>query len=81
MRRLERLLAQGLAITILRPVRRLHRDRSRSREASEIMGAGTPVVLRSGPRPRLSEEAILIMGGGDAAIGTGRTRTGIPPRA
>jgi hypothetical protein len=27
------------------------------------MGAGTPVVLRSDPRPRLAEEAILLMGG------------------
>lgn len=27
------------------------------------MGAGTPVVLRSGPRPRLAEEAILLSGG------------------
>ena len=27
------------------------------------MGAGTPVVLRSDPRPRLAEEAILLMDG------------------
>jgi hypothetical protein len=29
------------------------------------MGAGTPVVLRSDPRPRRAEEAILLMGGGN----------------
>lgn len=27
------------------------------------MGAGTPVVLRSGPRPRHAEEAVLLIGG------------------
>jgi len=32
------------------------------------MGAGTPVVLRSGPRPRLAEEAILLMGGGSGDL-------------
>jgi hypothetical protein len=45
------------------PVSRLQSDSRRSLEASEIMGAGTPVVLRSGPRPRLAEEAVLLMGG------------------
>ncbi len=36
------------------------------------MGAGTPVVLRSGPRPRLAEEAILPTGG-DMGILMGAT--------
>ena len=36
------------------------------------MGAGTPVVLRSGPRPRLAEEAILPTGG-DKGILMGAT--------
>ncbi len=34
------------------------------------MGAGTPVVLRSGPRPHLAEEAVLLIGG-DMAISIG----------
>ncbi len=36
------------------------------------MGAGTPVVIRSGPRPRLAEEAILPTGG-DKGILMGAT--------
>ena len=55
-----------------RPVSRLHCDSSRNLDASEIMGAGTPVVLRSGPRPRLAEEAILLMDG-DMGILMGAT--------
>jgi hypothetical protein len=33
-----------------------------------MMGTGTPVVLRSGPRPRLAEEAILRIGGGKGVL-------------
>ena len=58
----EALVAEPVATTRARPVSRLQRERSRNREAREIMGAGTPVVLRSDPRPRPAEEAILLIG-------------------